>query len=85
MRTLEQALAYRESIVGVGLDSSEVGHPPEKVPEVFDRAIGAGFRVVAHAGEEGPPEYIWQALDVLGVERIQYGVRCLEDGRWFSG
>ena len=79
MATLEQALAHRDVIFGVGLDSAEVGHPPEKFRDVFARAAGAGFRAVAHAGEEGPPEYIWQALDVLGAERIDHGVRCLED------
>ena len=79
MATLEQALAHRNVIFGVGLDSAEVGNPPEKFRDVFDRAIGAGFRAVAHAGEEGPPQYIWQALDVLGAERIDHGVRCLED------
>lgn len=79
MATLEQALAHRDVIFGVGLDSAEVGHPPQKFRAVFDRAISAGFRAVAHAGEEGPPEYIWQALDVLGAERIDHGVRCLED------
>jgi adenosine deaminase len=79
MATLEAALAHRDAIFGVGLDSAEVGHPPEKFRDVFDRAIGAGFRAVAHAGEEGPPEYIWQALDLLGAERIDHGVRCLED------
>jgi adenosine deaminase len=81
MATLEQALAHRDVIFGVGLDSAEVGHPPEKFRAVFERAIGAGFRAVAHAGEEGPPEYIWQALDLLGAERIDHGVRCLEDRR----
>jgi adenosine deaminase len=79
MVTLEQALPYRDVIFGVGLDSAEVGHPPEKFRDVFDRARRAGFRAVAHAGEEGPPDYIWQALDVLGAERIDHGVRCLED------
>ena len=79
MVTLEQALAHRDVIFGVGLDSAELGHPPEKFRDVFDRATSAGFRAVAHAGEEGPPEYIWQALDVLGAERIDHGVRCLED------
>ncbi|MBV8221692.1 MAG: adenosine deaminase [Solirubrobacterales bacterium] len=79
MATLEQALAHREMIFGVGLDSAEVGHPPRKFRDVFERAAAAGFRVVAHAGEEGPPEFIWQALDVLGAERIDHGVRCLED------
>jgi adenosine deaminase len=79
MATLEQALPHRDLIFGVGLDSAEVGHPPEKFRDVFHRAMSAGFRAVAHAGEEGPPEYIWQALDVLGAERIDHGVRCLED------
>jgi adenosine deaminase len=81
MATLEQSLAHRDVISGVGLDSAEVGHPPVKFRDVFERATSAGFRAVAHAGEEGPPEYIWQALDVLGVERIDHGVRCLEDRR----
>jgi adenosine deaminase len=81
MATLEQALAHRDVIFGVGLDSAEVGNPPRKFSDVFERAIGAGFRAVAHAGEEGPPEYIWQAIDVLGAERIDHGVRCLEDRR----
>jgi adenosine deaminase len=79
MATLEQALAHRDAIFGVGLDSAEVGHPPQKFRDVFERATSAGFRAVAHAGEEGPPEYIWQALDLLGAERIDHGVRCLED------
>jgi adenine deaminase len=81
METLEQALPFRAWIVAVGLDSSEVGHPPEKFVRVFDRARAEGFRAVAHAGEEGPPEYIWQALDALGVSRIDHGVRCVEDRR----
>jgi len=79
MRTLEQALPYKRWIAAVGLDSSEVGHPPEKFVDVFDRARREGFLTVAHAGEEGPPEYIWQALDMLKVSRIDHGVRCLED------
>lgn len=79
MQTLEQALPYREWLAGVGLDSSEVGHPPEKFAAVFARARAAGLRAVAHAGEEGPPEYIRQALERLGAERIDHGVRCLED------
>jgi adenosine deaminase len=79
MATLEQALAHRNAIFGVGLDSAEVGHPPRKFRAVFQRAIDSGLRAVAHAGEEGPPDYIWQALDVLGAERIDHGVRCLED------
>lgn len=81
MATLEEALAHRDAIFGVGLDSAEVGHPPEKFRRVFERAIDAGLRAVAHAGEEGPPDYIWQALDLLGAERIDHGVRCLEDRR----
>lgn len=79
MATLQHAFAHGDAISGVGLDSAEVGNPPEKFRAVFEQAIGAGFRAVAHAGEEGPPEYIWQALDVLGAERIDHGVRCLED------
>lgn len=79
MTTLLEALPYRERIVAVGLDSSEVGHPPEKFTAVFERARREGFLAVAHAGEEGPPEYIRQALDLLGAARIDHGVRCLED------
>lgn len=79
METLEEALHFRRQIVGVGLDSSEVGHPPRDFTDVFDRARAEGFHVVAHAGEEGPPSYIWEALDLLRVERIDHGVRCLED------
>jgi len=81
METLERALPFKAWIAGVGLDSSEVGHPPERFARVFDRARAEGFRAVAHAGEEGPPEYIWQALDRLGVARIDHGVRCVEDPR----
>lgn len=77
--TLEEALPMRDQFVGVGLDSSERGHPPEKFARVFGRCGEAGLRRVAHAGEEGPPEYIRSALDVLKVERIDHGVRCLED------
>jgi adenosine deaminase len=79
MDTLQQALPWKERIIGVGLDSSEKGNPPEKFKAVFDRAREEGFLTVAHAGEEGPPEYIEQALDLLGVERIDHGVRCLEN------
>jgi len=79
METLEQALPYRDLIVAVGLDSAEVGNPPIKFVEVFDRARAEGFLTVAHAGEEGPPDYIWQALDLLHAQRIDHGVRCLED------
>jgi adenosine deaminase len=77
--TLEQALPHLDKIVGVGLDSSERGHPPEKFARVFARCGELGLRRVAHAGEEGPPAYIESALDVLQVERIDHGVRCLED------
>jgi adenosine deaminase len=79
MRTLAEALPYRDRIVAVGLDSSEVGHPPSKFNAVFDRARAAGFLTVAHAGEEGPPQYIWEALDLLSASRIDHGVRCVED------
>jgi adenosine deaminase len=79
MRTLDEALAFKRLFCGVGLDSSEAGHPPEKFARVFAKARRQGLRVVAHAGEEGPPEYITQALDLLGAERIDHGVRCEED------
>jgi adenosine deaminase len=79
METLEQSLPFRDLFIGVGLDSSEVGHPPEKFAKVFARCRELGLHVVAHAGEEGPPAYIETALDVLQVERIDHGVRCLED------
>ena len=81
MRTLEAALPFRDRLAGVGLDSAEAGHPPADFAAVFERARGEGLRAVAHAGEEGPPEYIRQALDVLKVSRIDHGVRCLEDPR----
>jgi adenosine deaminase len=77
--TLEQALPYREHFIGVGLDSSERGHPPEKFARVFARCRELGLHRVAHAGEEGPPAYVWSALDVLAVERIDHGVRSAED------
>ena len=80
-RTLDQALPFREHFIAVGLDSSEVGHPPRKFQRVFDRARAEGFLTVAHAGEEGPPEYIWEALDLLKVQRIDHGVRASEDER----
>ena len=78
-RTFDEALPFRRWITGVGLDSSEVGNPPAKFERVFERAREAGFHLVAHAGEEGPPEYIRQALDLLQVERIDHGVRAIED------
>ncbi|WP_319420151.1 adenosine deaminase [Pleurocapsa sp. FMAR1] len=77
--TLEQALAYRDTIVAVGLDSAEQNNPPSKFKEVFDKAQAEGFLTVAHAGEEGPPEYIWEAINLLNVSRIDHGVRSLED------
>ena len=78
-RTLDTALAFRDRIVGVGLDSSEAGHPPSKFKRVFARARDAGLFLTAHAGEEGPPSYVWEALDLLGVARIDHGVRSVED------
>ncbi|AMO73867.1 adenosine deaminase [Pseudomonas citronellolis] len=80
-KTLEQAMPFRDAFVAVGLDSSEVGHPPSKFQRVFDRARAEGLLTVAHAGEEGPPQYIWEALDLLKVERIDHGVRAIEDER----
>ncbi|WP_339503079.1 adenosine deaminase [Pseudomonas silesiensis] len=80
-KTLDQALPFREAFVAVGLDSSEMGHPPSKFQRVFDRARHEGFLTVAHAGEEGPPEYIWEALDLLKIQRIDHGVRAIEDER----
>ena len=79
MATLEAAVAYRDRIIAVGLDSAEVGNPPSKFAAVFDRARAEGFLTVAHAGEEGPPEYVWEALDLLHVSRVDHGVRSLED------
>jgi adenosine deaminase len=77
--TLKAAEPYLDRILGVGLDSSEVGHPPAKFQRVFRAARERGLKIVAHAGEEGPPEYIWEALDLLGVDRIDHGNRALED------
>lgn len=79
LQTLEEALPFRQHFIGVGLDSSERGHPPEKFARVFAKCKELGLHLVAHAGEEGPPEYIINALDVLHVERIDHGVRCVED------
>jgi adenine deaminase len=78
-RTLEQALPFRHAIAAVGLDSTELGHPPCEYAAVFERARAEGFLAVAHAGEEGPPSYIHEALDVLQVRRVDHGVRCEED------
>ncbi|MDI1339435.1 adenosine deaminase [Polaromonas sp.] len=77
--TLEQALPWRDVIIGVGLDSGEVGNPPEKFARVFARCRELGLHLVAHAGEEGPPAYIWTALDLLKVERIDHGVQSVKD------
>lgn len=79
MDTLMAAKPHLDRITGVGLDSAEVGHPPVKFREVYEAAAALGLRRVAHAGEEGPPEYITEALDVLGVERVDHGLRCMED------
>lgn len=81
MQTLKTALPFRDRFIGVGLDSSEVGHPPSKFKEVFELARSEGLLAVAHAGEEGPPSFIWEALDLLHARRIDHGVRCLEDDR----
>ncbi|GAA2350520.1 adenosine deaminase [Streptomyces cuspidosporus] len=77
--TFESARPYLDRIAAVGLDSAEVGNPPSKFREVYARAREAGLKCVAHAGEEGPPWYVWEALDVLGVDRVDHGVRSLED------
>lgn len=77
--TLTEAEPWLHRITGVGLDSSEVGHPPTKFARVFARARAMGLKLVAHAGEEGPPAYVWEALDILGIDRIDHGNRSLED------
>jgi adenosine deaminase len=82
--TLDQALPFRDKIIGVGLDSSERGSPPAKFQRVFARCRELGWHVVAHAGEEGPPAYITEALDLLKAERIDHGVRCVEDPQLVS-
>jgi adenosine deaminase len=70
---------HRDAVAGFGLDSTEAGHPPRTYAAAFEAAEAMGFHKVAHAGEEGPPEYIWEAIDVLGVQRVDHGVRCVED------
>lgn len=80
-KTLQEALAHQDKISGVGLDSSEVGHPPSKFQNVFQKARAAGFKLVAHAGEEGPSEYVWEAIDLLNVDRIDHGNRSLDDSK----
>ncbi|WP_036153765.1 adenosine deaminase [Maribacter forsetii] len=77
--TLEASLPFKDIIDGVGLDSSEMGNPPSKFKDVFKASAEQGYKLVAHAGEEGPSEYIWEALDILNVERIDHGNRCLTD------
>ena len=79
MEMLELALPHRDVIAGVGIDSAEAGHPPGGFAEVYARARAAGFVAVAHAGEEGPPAYISEALDLLGVRRIDHGVAAIQD------
>ncbi len=79
LATLDAARPYLDRIVGIGLDSAEIGHPPAKFREVYEAAAALGLRRVAHAGEEGPPQYITEALDALGVERVDHGLRCMED------
>ena len=78
-KTLEQALVHKDKIIAVGLDSSEMGHPPSKFERVFKKAMEKGFLTVAHAGEEGPAEYMWEALNLLKVKRIDHGVQCFND------
>jgi adenine deaminase len=79
IKTLQQTLPFKDIVVGVGIDSSEVGHPPAKFRKVFEMARKEGFLTVAHAGEEGPAEYVWDALQLLKVSRIDHGVRSVED------
>ncbi len=76
---LNQALKHKDKIIGVGLDSSEKGNPPHKFKKLFEQAMKEGFLTVAHAGEEGPPEYIWDSINLLKVKRIDHGVQCLKD------
>lgn len=79
LEVLEQLLEMKAPIIGIGLDSAEVGNPPEKFVRLFSRAKEAGLRLIAHAGEEGPPSYVWDALDLLKVERVDHGIRSMED------
>ena len=78
-KTLEDGLRHQDKITAIGLDSSEVGNPPSKFERVYKKARGAGFKLVAHAGEEGPAEYVWEALNLLNIDRLDHGNRCLED------
>ena len=79
MQTLEQALPYKDKLIAVGLDSAEMGHPPSKFIHVFHEAEKAGLLTCAHAGEEGPPAYMWEAIRLLHVSRIEHGVQCIHD------
>lgn len=79
IETLEMSIPFKDKIIGIGLDSAEVCNPPAKFENVFKKASSLGYFLVAHAGEEGPPEYIWEAVNKLNVQRIDHGVRCLED------
>ena len=78
-KVLSKAIKHKDKIIGVGLDSSELGNPPKKFEKLFKKAIEEGFLTVAHAGEEGPPEYIWEAIELLKIKRIDHGVQCLKD------
>ena len=80
-KTLEQSLPFKDNIIGVGLDSSEVGHPPSKFKRVFEASAKEGYKIVAHAGEEGDSSYIWEAINLLHVNRIDHGIRCDEDAK----
>jgi adenine deaminase len=79
LATVEALAGHREAILGIGMDSTEVGYPPRLFAPAFAAARELGLHLVAHAGEEGPPEFVWEAIDVLGVERVDHGVRCIED------
>jgi adenosine deaminase len=83
-KTLEMALDYKDLIIAVGLDSSEKGHPPSKFQRVFELALKEGFKTVAHAGEEGPAEYVWEALNLLKVSRIDHGINSMQDEKLVS-
>jgi adenosine deaminase len=78
-KTLEDGLRHQDKIAAIGLDSSELGNPPSKFERVYKKAKEAGFKLVAHAGEEGPAEYVWEALNLLDIDRLDHGNRCLED------
>jgi adenosine deaminase len=79
LATVDEAIKFKDQLIGIGLDSSENGFPPNLYTEVFERARDAGFKAVAHAGEEGPPDYVWEALDILKIDRLDHGNRSLED------